>query len=47
MRTSSVSSFSIEVFSVVSVSGVGSNTFTEAHVSADNSGTVVVIPEVV
>jgi hypothetical protein len=35
------------VSSVVSVSGVGSGTGSISHVSADNLGTVVVIPEVV
>jgi len=45
--TSSVSSFSVEGSSVVMVSGSGSNTSSELHVSANNLSTVVVIPEVV
>jgi hypothetical protein len=44
---SSVSSFSIEVFSVVLVSGLGSGACSETEVSANNSSTIVVIPEVV
>jgi hypothetical protein len=45
--TSSVSSLSVESSSVVMVSGLGSSTGSVSHVSADNLGTVVVIPEVV
>ena len=37
----------IEVSSVVSISGVSSGTSSETEVSANNLGTVVVIPEVV
>jgi hypothetical protein len=44
--TSSVTSFSIEVGSVVVISSLGSNTGSVSHVSADNLGTVVIIPEV-
>jgi len=45
--TSSVSCLSVEEFSVVIVSLLGSNTLTVAHISTDDVGTVVVIPEVV
>jgi hypothetical protein len=44
---SSVSSFTVEVFSVVLVSSFGSYTVTITKIFTDNSGTVVVIPEVV
>jgi len=45
--TSSESGFGIEVFSVVVVSGLGSSTFTIAHISTDEVGTIIIIPEVV
>jgi hypothetical protein len=37
----------VEVFSVLIISGSGSSTSSEAHISADDVGTVVVVPEVV
>jgi hypothetical protein len=37
----------IKSSSIVVVSGLGSNTGSVIHVSADNLGTIVVIPEVV
>jgi hypothetical protein len=46
-RASSVSCLTVEVFSIVVVSGSGSYTFTESHISANNGSTIVVIPEVV
>ena len=44
---SSVTCFTVEVFSIVVVSGSGSYTFTESHISAHNICSVVIIPEVV
>jgi hypothetical protein len=44
---SSVTSFSVEKFLVTMSSGMGSSTSTKSHVSANNLGTIVVIPEVV
>jgi hypothetical protein len=45
--TSSVTGFGIEGFLITMSSGLGSNTSSESHVSANNLGTIVVIPEVV
>jgi hypothetical protein len=44
--TSSVSSFTIEVLSIVLVSGFSSDTLAESKISADDISSPVVIPEV-